>query len=476
MKPKMFIIDSINRKRPSWIDYQAVLKRNAAQKRIFKNALKYIVLPVILLFAVYELIQGLGGLVADQMEAAKTVLSENKADTSDHPEPLISKREVQALLDNNFFINLKENHFEFTHDGQNFQVDTSIDIPLQNYILKKMDRKNSRRIGVVVLEPLTGKVLTMAGFDKTNPSNNPCLDNRFPAASIFKIITAAAAIEKCGFAPNTTLKFNGRKYTLYKSQLRERTNKYTARITLQDSFAQSVNPVFGKIGSLYLKKSALQTYASAFGFNRDIDFELPLSPSFIKLTDEPYHWAEIASGFNRETLLSPLHGALISSALLNSGMLVEPTIVDQVTDENGQAIYQSRLTPIHQACKKNTSIAVKKLMHASIRSGTCRKAFRGYRKDPVLSRLNIGGKSGSIYNRSHDTRFDWFVGFAEEKEGYEKIAVSVVIAHGKYIGKRATRYGRILIKQHFGSYFANKKRTIKNDFLIAEHKLSIINQ
>ncbi|MBW1836601.1 MAG: hypothetical protein JRI99_06520, partial [Deltaproteobacteria bacterium] len=142
----MFKIDPINHKRPSWTDYQAVLKRNAAQKRIFKNALKYVVLPVILLFAVYELIQGIGGLVADQMEAAKTVLSEDKADTSDHSEPLISKREVQSLLDNNVFINLQANHFDFIHDGQNFQVDTSIDIPLQQFILKKMDRANSRRI------------------------------------------------------------------------------------------------------------------------------------------------------------------------------------------------------------------------------------------------------------------------------------------------------------------------------------------
>jgi membrane carboxypeptidase/penicillin-binding protein len=52
-------------------------------------------------------------------------------------------------------------------------------------------------------------------------------------------------------------------------------------------------------------------------------------------------------------------------------------------------------------------------MRTTIDKGTCRKAFRGYQRDRVLSKLAIGGKTGSINNKTNDIRFDWFVGFAQ---------------------------------------------------------------
>jgi hypothetical protein len=69
----------------------------------------------------------------------------------------------------------------------------------------------------------------------------------------------------------------------------------------------------------------------------------------------------------------------------------------------------------------------------------------------------LGGKTGSIYNRSHDARFDWYIGFAEEKDGNEKLAVSVMVAHEEYIGTRAGQYARWVVERHFKKYFANKK-------------------
>ncbi len=74
----------------------------------------------------------------------------------------------------------------------------------------------------------------------------------------------------------------------------------------------------------------------------------------------------------------------------------------------------------------------------------------------ILSKLNIGGKSGSIDNKAHDARYDWFVGFAEEKDGHEKLVISVIVAHEKYIGIRASHYARMAMKQYFRNYFAKK--------------------
>jgi cell division protein FtsI/penicillin-binding protein 2 len=92
-------------------------------------------------------------------------------------------------------------------------------------------------------------------------------------------------------------------------------------------------------------------------------------------------------------------------------------------------------------------------MEATIRYGTSSKAFRGYRKDPVLSKLNIGGKTGSIFDKSHELRYDWFVGFADVKNGGRQMAVAIVVAHEKYIGIRASKYARMAMKKYFTDFF-----------------------
>ena len=440
----------------TWRDYQTELRRTAVRRGSIKKTALYAAVVLILLAGSYGII---GGFEPSRRTPSATDRLDTLADNRGETRPAIAKKDVQSFFSQKDFLNLTDDSFTYAGDGdgRTFRIATSLDIDLQHYLLKQMKTDTSKYIGIVVMEPFTGRVLSMVGYDKTDPLGNPCLDNRFPAASIFKIVTAAAAIEKCGFDSDSRFTYNGRKYTLYKSQLKERINKYTNRITFQDSFAQSINPVFGKIGTHYLGKTALEQYAEAFGFNRYIDFEIPLSPSRVSLTDEPYQWAEIASGFNRATTISPLHGALLGSVILNNGRLVEPTIVDKVSDESGQTLYRSRPVTINQAISPATSAVVNRLMQATVKTGTSRKAFSGSRKDRVLSRLSIGAKTGSIDNSTHDARYDWFVGFAREKKGGAAIVVSVVVAHEKYIGIRAGRYARMAIKQYFQDYFKRGK-------------------
>ena len=145
---------------------------------------------------------------------------------------------------------------------------------------------------------------------------------------------------------------------------------------------------------------------------------------------------------------------MLAATILNGGQMVAPTIVDQLTDEHGRTLYRRHSQPLNRAISPKASRIVNTLMEATVRSGTSRKAFRGYRRDRVLSRLKIGGKTGSISNRTNELRYDWFVGFAEEKNGDEKIAISVVAAHEKYIGTRAGQYARMVIQRFFGDYFA----------------------
>ena len=445
--------DTTTNGRPNWREYQADLNWSAAKKRLFKGILKCSVLAFLLFVLAYGITNGIG-------EKSIPRLAKNYISTFS-PGHSLDKKKVQTMLNGVSFVNLKDKSFDFVSNDHKYKVVTSLDIELQNYLLSKLNTSTARYIGIVAMDPVTGKILSMVSFNKKDPTDNPCLDNRFPAASIFKIVTASAAIEKYGFTSNHVFTYNGMKHTLYKSQLKERKTRYTNRVTFKDAFAQSVNPVFGKIGYLYLGKDTLEEYAKAFGFNQDINFEIIVDPSCVALTDKPYQWAEIASGFNNQTKMTPLHGAMMASAVINQGQLLEPTIVDQIVNENGRIIYQGKSTPMSQAIAPDASQTLNLLMENTIKSGTGRKAFRRYRRDKILSKLTIGGKTGSIDNKVHDARYDWFVGFAEEKKGEKKIAVSVIVAHEKYIGLRATYYARIAMKKYFKDVFS-KNQNLSN--------------
>jgi penicillin-binding protein A len=479
---------------PSWKVYQDQLQRKTRLRRLLRRTRRLWALLPLLLVVIYGLTAGLSGSDSSPLPppaplsvapppsapppaaapapepapaptpAAKPQSPPPVAAVPPAPaaqpavsgsSPVLTKADLQVLLDPGRFINLTEAAFPFEMDGRRFTVETSLNPQLQSQLLKRMDRRHCRYIAVVAMEPATGRLLAMAGFDKDNPASaNPCIETRFPAASIFKIVTAAAAVEKLGFRPGSSLSFNGGKHTLYKSQLKDQQNRYTRYITLRDAFAQSVNPVFGKLGARTLGKDALRQYAEAFGFNRPIDFEIPLAPSTVSFSEEPYQWAEIASGFNRQTIISPLHGALLAATLLNGGQMVAPTVVDRISDASGRTLYHRQHQPLSRAISPAASKIVNTLMEATVHGGTSRKVFQGHQRHRVLSQLNIGGKTGSISNRSNELRFDWFVGFAEEKNGAEKIAISVVVAHEEYIGTRAGQYARLVIERFFGDYFS----------------------
>lgn len=434
-----------SKRRPTWQAYQARMRRQRPSRYYWRLAVVFFVLGA----AIYGLLRGLIPHEAAQPESVQKLKP-----GQDQQENLISKIDVGTILKQLDLQELENGYSDGTIKADNFYLETSLDSNLQHYLEQRMDRKNSRFIGIVVMQADTGRILVLVGFDKTESDINPCLRNSFPAASIFKIVTAAAAVDHCGYEANTKLRFNGFKHTLYRNQLKEHINRYTNTVSFEDSFAQSINPVFGKIGVHYLGKAVLEEYAEAFGFNQPIDFELPVSASRFQIKELPYNWAEIASGFNNDTTISPIHAVLMASAVVNEGRMVAPTIVDRVIDGEGQLLYRNQIQWLGRAMTPKASNVLSHLMEATVQAGTGRKSFRDRRRHKVLSKLNIGGKTGSIFNRSHDARFDWFVGFAKHKKSSAQLAIAVLVAHEEYIGTRATQYARWAINHYFQDHLA----------------------
>ncbi|MCG8565071.1 MAG: PbpA [Desulfobacterales bacterium] len=380
----------------------------------------------------------------------------------DLPDPLIHKSptlltigQAREQIKELPVLNASRNVFFLDTPEQSLRVNTSLDPELMEYLnsvqekLKRLTRGKPRQLAIVVMDGHTGQFKAMAGFDLENPDANPVAQDIYPAASLFKIVTATAAIDALGYSPLTPVFFNGNKYTLYKRQLKNTRNKYTSKTTLARAFAESINPVFGKLGQNELGRERLDQYAEAFGFSQELNSDLEFPSGNFATTQSKYHLAELGCGFNQQTTISPIFAAVMVTAVLNQGHSRVPTLVDQITTAMDETIYKREQAVYKTAMKPETADAMIALMQKTISSGTARKSFRRISRDKVLSQLIIGGKTGSLYNREHIIKYDWFTGFGKTRSGNESVALAVLVGHGKYIGTRAATHARSILRKYF---------------------------
>jgi cell division protein FtsI/penicillin-binding protein 2 len=338
-------------------------------------------------------------------------------------------------------------------EGTGFLAETTIDVHLQQYITRLLRRSRTNKAAVVALDPSTGRIVALADYTKSHggEQNNLCLQADVPAASLFKVISAAAAIEAREFQIDQPMFFNGGRHTLYKSQLKQVKNRYTRKTDLKKAFSLSNNPVFGKIGIYDLGGPLMKDYAERFMFNSAIPFDLPIGVSHIDMPNDQFGLAELASGFNKETKLSPIHAALIVSAVVNNGIMMEPWLVKNVRDETGDFVYRARIKSLSKPITENTAEQLKVLMGNTVRYGTCRTAFRPLVTKKAFQEIELGAKTGTINDPLDRYKFDWITTYAVPKKGRNPICIAILAVHGEKLGIRAKDLARYILDYHFTS-------------------------
>ena len=339
--------------------------------------------------------------------------------------------------------------------NRSFLVQTTLDPGLQRFMESRLSRVRAPMAALVALDPSTGEVKALVSHDRLPGRTNYALTPAFPAASVFKMVTAAAALEKGGLTPSSTIPFHGASHTLYRSQIKMPEPDAGRNPTLTEAFAKSFNPVFGKLANKPVGSLMLSRYADRFGFNQAIRFELPVAPSRSWVPhNDSYELALAGSGFNRKTNLSPLHGALMAAAVVNGGVMMEPTVVERVMvykeGRLGAQIYRTSPRTLRQALTPQTASRMRTLMSATVVQGTGRRTFRRAKYDRVLKNLLLGGKTGSINDVTQTYRIDWFVGYAWERKTGRALALGVVVAHD--LDRRGIG-SRVLARDAFKYYF-----------------------
>lgn len=367
-----------------------------------------------------------------------------------NPQPLTKTKIAEALKDSVFLHEFPTKAELDLEDGKKtpVKIEYTFDSKLQREMERLMGSYGPEYGALVAMDASTGRVLSMVSYSKNKDiRENLALRATFPSASVFKVVTAAAAIEGHQLSPDTVVPFNGRKHTLYRSQiLNPKSSRFTQYMTLREAFAHSVNTVFGRIAAFTVGSEHLRTYANRFGFNRKIEADLPVQEGRAPIPDDAWGLAETGSGFTLQNTMSPLQGALIAAAVANDGVMMEPFVVQSITKEDGTRLYSGTPKISSVTVDPKTALEIRSLMKETVRHGTSRGAFRGFFKKD-LSLIDVGGKTGSLTGFDPHGKYDWFVGYADS--GFRRIAVAALTIHGKYWRVKSSYLARKAIESYF---------------------------
>lgn len=343
---------------------------------------------------------------------------------------------------------------ELEVEGRKYNVFYNFDVALESYIRNRLKRYRSDYTSIVVINNNNGKVLSAVDYIEETKSFDKSLafSSTSPAASIFKVVTAADLIEKTEVNKDTEFVYNGKSTTLYKYQLKDKINKWTRTIKLSKAFALSNNVVFGKAAINKLSDESIYDMANKFGFHQKLLQFVDISDSTLLEVETNFSLAELASGFNRRTLISPLHGAVIASIVANEGMLRKPSLVSSIVDVEQKRMVWSPEFILQRSISKSTADELKEMMKLTVERGTARSAFRLYRNKD-LQKLEIGGKTGSITGGIPYGKRDWFIAYAKPKDNEEDkgISICVMVVNVKKWHVKSTYLAKEIIQYYYGS-------------------------
>ncbi|MBT3979877.1 MAG: hypothetical protein HOE90_00910 [Bacteriovoracaceae bacterium] len=338
------------------------------------------------------------------------------------------------------------------NDGRKVSIDFTFDEDLQKFSNKILRRNGSDFVSIVVIDNNTGKILTVAEKDRHNSLKGKSItfDSSHPAASIIKVITTANLLKLPGIDLDSSFSYFGRSTTLYKHQLVDRPNKSWKRWrTLRKAFATSNNPIFGVAAIRQSNAMGLYKTAESFGFNEKVLPFPSLEPSNFGMPVDQYHLAQLASGLNKETTLSPIHGALIASIIANEGQRITPSLIKSIT------IDKKKFSPMNGASEEvlhyDLAKEIHNVMEYTVKYGTPRRSFFSKKKS-VLRDLIIGGKTGTMSGGKPFGQRDWFIAFAKRAnmaQDDKGISICVMTINRKRWYVKSSVVARKVIEYYF---------------------------
>ncbi len=260
-----------------------------------------------------------------------------------------------------------------------------------------------KRGAVVIMNYKTGEVYALVSTPSVAPENvivwkdipdtalfNRALLGRYVPGSTFKIVTAMAFLSQNEYPHDLTVTCQG-KNPIMPGGVFERYMKRThGELGIEKAFATSCNHYFGHVG-LLLGTPSLEKAADALAFNTDLTLDrIKIATSVCDIGHEDaaaVTWAAIGQPGGAERVsVTPLHLAMIASAIANGGVMRQPYVVEATRTPTGE-VKQLVHDEIVATLDLRVTEKISEMMKAVVTDGTGKKAS--------VKGLDIRGKTGT---------------------------------------------------------------------------------
>lgn len=326
----------------------------------------------------------------------------------------------------------------------------SLDQNIQNIVYNYL---SGYKGSCVVMNPSTGEVLAMVSTPSFNPNtleddwnnliqtNDGRLVNRatlglYRPGSVYKIITSASILEN-----DIDTSYNDKGSEIFQGyEIKNFDDQIFGNLDLRSAFINSANTYFAN-KAVMLGKDKLGKTSENFVFNKDYKFDLDKNNSLIPFKD--LNEADLAmTGFGYgKTQMTPLHMAMISSAIANDGVMMRPRLVDKITNKENNIVFEAEDEILSRATSEKTANTIRDMMVEVVNSGTGTNAY--------IDWVQLAGKTGTA-DKADGNVDAWFVGFAPAYE--PKIAFALVIEDSQGTGgETAAPLARNIVRDIFNT-------------------------
>ncbi len=325
-----------------------------------------------------------------------------------------------------------------------FDLVLTIDEVIQ-YIAEKAIEKayvgfRAKGASIIVMNPHTGEILAMANrptFDLNNFSEadkdkkrNRAVCDLFEPGSVFKIVTASAALEEGKVAEGDKFFCENGSYKVATHILHD--HQPHGLLTFKEVIEQSSNIGTTKVAQI-LGNNLVFRYVKLFGFGSKLGIDLPGEIS--GMAKDTRFWSKIsiaAIPIGQEIGVTALQLASAISCIANGGQLMKPYIVKQVRDKQGEVIRENSPELLTKVISLDTADRVKVILTGAVENGTGKLAriggFTAAGKTGTAQKLEPNG------TYSHDKFMGSFIGFAPVENPLIAIVVVLDEPHPYYGG------------------------------------------
>ena len=327
-------------------------------------------------------------------------------------------------------------------DGLNLTL--TIDEVIQYIAERELDKAfkthHAKGASIIVMNPHTGAILALANrptYDLNNHSNvnkemtrDRAICDMFEPGSVFKIVTASAALEENRVSESDRFFCENGVYRFGAHLLHDHTPH--GWLTFREVIEESSNIGTVKV-AMILGPEVVHRYARAFGFGARSGIDLPGETG--GLLRDVRQWSKMSISsvpIGQEVGVTAIQLVSAISVIANGGQLMKPYIVEDIRDKDGQLIKHISPTLARKVISVDTAARMKKMLTGVVEEGTGKLA--------KLMGFSAAGKTGTAQKLepngtySHNKFVATFIGFAPAEDPMIAIVVTVDEPHPNYYG------------------------------------------